>query len=89
MSRHLTSLTKFTISELEDELDRRRYPRPEMLSVPQLMPLAKHLEHGIAQIATTGRPTKDFQRLTSEFALEAFYGRDVWDWLHEKCVDGV
>jgi len=82
----MTILGKLSIKELEQELERRAIesaPRP--LANPDLRILRETCQAHIDSIAAgTFHEDDDDQHYIFEEAIEALYGKDIWDWIQEQ-----
>ncbi len=70
-------LTDYSVQELEAELDRRQLPQP--LSQPDTRELKALVIRHVA-----GERIKDCNHYIYEAAVEAIYGRDIWDFLRDR-----
>lgn len=83
------SLKNFSVQELKDELERRAkedsMPKPKI--VIDWGPLQKYVQEGASSVAKEGYLPKDFEHYLYEMALEAVYGKEIWEWWNENRVE--
>ncbi len=81
-------LKKASVEQLKAELAEREKlgpPRPRMQ--PDFSKLETFIKEGVQQVAHEGCSPKDFNQYVFELAMEAFYGREIWDW-YNKANEG-
>jgi hypothetical protein len=76
-------------AELEAEMARRKAEkeaakRPKPLPEPDFSNVVKQCAEYIKQLSADGYYDDDTKQYIFEAAVEAVYGRDVWDWVREK-----
>ncbi len=47
-------------------------------------PLKDYMQESIARIASGKGEPKDFKHWIFEIAMEAMYGKDIWNWYNER-----
>lgn len=87
-----TPITAFTDEELEAEMDRREAEReaakrPKPIENPDFSILLDNCAEYIKQLSANGYYDDDLKDYVFEAAVEAIYGRDIWDWVAEKQGD--
>lgn len=78
------SLYEASIEELEDELRIRHLPPPKMVEHPDLSVVKKHCEGHMDNLEHDRRPEESFSHYLYEAVMEAYYGKDVWEWINTR-----
>jgi len=82
-------IEKLSTKDLEIELKKRKEAEklaaiPKPLQNPDFTELITMVTHGINSLAKNGYPGKDFDHYVYENALEAVYGKEIWDWINNR-----
>jgi len=82
-------LNEYTNEDLQEELERRgkataELEKPQQLETFDLTPLMKICSDYIDFVATDYHDDSDWDHYIYETAIEALYGKDVWDWIREQ-----
>lgn len=84
-------LKKLSTKELEAELTRRKEEEakatavpPSPLKVPDFTRLVGHVKSMVEGLAADGHAGKDYDHYCFELALEAVYGKSIWDWWNKQ-----
>ena len=82
----MLDLSDYSTDDLELELERRtKESAPKMRKWPDYADLQHSCQAYIDAIATgTYHEDDDDQHYIFEAALEALYGKDIWDWIQEQ-----
>jgi len=78
-------LTKLSTEELKAELARREAAEvaPSPLKLADFSKLQKQVIDVVQGVVRDGHPSKDFQHYIYEAAMEAVYGKDIWEWWNQ------
>lgn len=82
-------LKDFTDAQLQAELDRRKLEKikadePKMLPFNNFVPVQILCQDYINQLAEEGWVNGNLDHYIFEAAMEAVFGKDVWNWINEK-----
>lgn len=82
------SLKNVSDAQLKAELEERERKKqagamPKPLAKPDFSKLEKMITEGVKQVAEEGYAPKDFDHYAFEEAMEAVYGRKIWDWYNK------
>lgn len=61
--------------------------KPQMINYPNFDELKKLCEEYINVVDEDGYEDDDLTSFIFEKAIEAFYGKDIWEWVDEKLMD--
>jgi hypothetical protein len=89
MGKNVCVMAGLSDEELEAEMKRRKEAReaakrPQPADNPDFGILLGQCAEYIKQLAAYGRYDEDLKDYVFEAAVEAIYGRGVWDWVAEK-----
>ena len=81
-------LKRVSDDALKAELEERERKKkagavPKPLAKPDWSVLEKMITEGVKQVAEEGYAPKDFSHYAYEAAMEAVYGRKIWDWYNK------
>lgn len=85
----MKSIAELPDEELEAEMERRRKAkeeaaRPKPVDNPDFGILLDQCAEYIKQLSASGYYDEDLKDYVFEAAVEAIYGRNIWDWAREK-----
>ena len=83
----MSDIKKFTIEELEAEIERKKRDPAEALKplkAPDFTPLRNMIIDGIEDAIKRQREPKDFSHYVYEMAMEAVYGKGFWEWWNKQ-----
>ena len=83
----MTMFNEYSDEELQQELERRRNKKarkPKPVENPDFSTLIETCQKNIDFLVTEGGDDSDWEYWIYEAAMEAVFGKVVWDWINER-----
>lgn len=78
-------LEDYSIDQLHNEINRRKFTTPKALSNPDFTTLVNYLERLVVRVESENFAPKNFEEYTFQLAMDVVFGPGSWrNWWNEK-----